>query len=210
MKPELSSVAVAVSLSRVVTSGTWTWVGPFETVSVTVEPIGAIVFPPGSSPRTVSFGSFEARSTRVTLKPFAFSVDSACAYGIPTTGGTAIDAGPFETLIRTFEPRTTRVPGPGDCAITVFTGFSELTSWTSGSRPTFAIAAAASVADCPRTSGTAVLGAPVETKIVTWLPLSIRLPGAGSCRKTMPMSAAPLGWRRTTGLRPAPRICPTA
>ena len=36
----LVNVEVAVCLSRLVTSGTWTLVGPFETVRVTFEPSG--------------------------------------------------------------------------------------------------------------------------------------------------------------------------
>ena len=149
-------------------------------------------------------------SVRFTWNPFASSVEAASAYGSPTTGGTPIWAGPFETLIRTFDPRTTFSPGAGACAMTVFTSFSELISWTSGVSPAFAIVAAASVADRPRTSGTVVFALPVDTKIETWLPLSILFPGDGSCRKTNPIAVAPLGRRWTSGFRPALRICATA
>src|SRR5205085_3065551 len=166
------------------TPGTRVVFGPFDTASVTVEPFGATVFAPRSSLSTVSAASFEALFTRSTAKPFAFSTELACAYGWPTTGGTATSAGPFETLIRTFDPFTTFTPGAGDWATTVFTSFVELTSWTSGSRPAEASAAAASVASLVRTSGTTTFALPVETKIVTKLPFAVLSPEDGSWSKT--------------------------
>src|SRR5205823_11884585 len=51
-KPESFRVDTAVSLSSVVTGGTGFFVGPFETVRVMVEPLGAVVFAPGFSLRT--------------------------------------------------------------------------------------------------------------------------------------------------------------
>ena len=46
-KPESSSVATAVSWSSEVTSGTAAVVGPRETVSVIVAPLGAVSPPAG-------------------------------------------------------------------------------------------------------------------------------------------------------------------
>ena len=67
---------------------------------------------------------------RATPKPARCSSDAAWSYGSPTTFGTATGFGPFETLIRTWVPSTTTVPAPGDCAVTVPSSRSELTSTT--------------------------------------------------------------------------------
>src|SRR2546421_590889 len=193
-----------------VTSGTCVVFGPLETASVIVEPSGASVFPPGSWLSTIPAASFESWSFRFTANPLAWSSELACAKGKPTTGGTPMVGGPFETLIRTFDPFTTFRPGFGACATTVFTSFAELTSWTSGFRPAEAIAAAASVADLPRTSGTTTFAGPVETKIVTAFPLSILFPAPGAWSKTKVGGCAVDGWRLISGFRPAFRIAARA
>src|SRR5919202_6533452 len=206
LKPDCLRIEEAVFWSSVVTSGTAVVFGPFDTVSVTVEPLGANVLPFGSWSVTVPEGSFESLSTRSTRKPFAWSSELACAKGMPTTGGTATGAGPLETLIRTFEPFTTFTPGPGACATTVPGSLSEYTSWASGLSPTDAIAAAASVELSPRTSGTRTFAAPVETKIVTELPLGVLFPCDGSWSNTNVGGCAVDGRRTMWALRPAPTI----
>ena len=66
-------VAVAAVSSRLVTSGTGVVDGPFDTVSVTVEPGGAAMPPAGSCAITVPVGWFESTSLRATSKPCAWS-----------------------------------------------------------------------------------------------------------------------------------------
>ena len=51
--------------------------------------------------------------------------------------------------------------------MTVFSGSFELTSWTSGCSFAAVSAATASSRERPRTSGTSVVGGPVDTNIVT-------------------------------------------
>jgi hypothetical protein len=69
LKPEASRVALAVSGSWFVTSGTSEAVGPFEIVSVTVEPFAAEEPGAGVSASTVFAGWLESIGVVVTLKP---------------------------------------------------------------------------------------------------------------------------------------------
>ena len=55
-KPDACNVCSAEPTSRLVTSGTVEVFGPFETVSLTVEPFPADPPPTGSWPITVFFG----------------------------------------------------------------------------------------------------------------------------------------------------------
>src|SRR5207247_4600649 len=123
LKPEPSSVARAVSTSWLVTSGTPLVFGPFETCRVTVVPLVAKDPPPGDWPTTVSFGWSESTCCGGPMaKPAPCSTETADGYGCPTTLGTAIGFGPFETLMRTDEPSTRTVPALGSCAVTVCPG----------------------------------------------------------------------------------------
>src|SRR2546430_3656795 len=115
LKPEFFSVCFAEPSSKVVTSGTAVVVGPFETVNVIVEPFGCSVSPAGLCPVTVPFGSFDSCCTGgATAKPAPWRAEIADSTGCPITGGTATGATPFETLIRTTVPSTTREPGRRD------------------------------------------------------------------------------------------------
>src|SRR6266581_433858 len=129
---------------------------------------------------TVFWGWSDSAYVGSTLNPRALSVEVACAIGSPMTFGTATGVGPFDTLIRTFVPWTTFVPGDGSCAVTTFGFAPPGTPCSSGTRFAALSAATASVELCPRTSGTATFGLPVETQIVTSLPFACRLPGFGS------------------------------
>ena len=76
-KPAERSVAVAVSWSRSVTSGTAVVEGPLETLRVTVDPLGAALFADGLWLTTVSAGSFDCTSWRLTAKPRLWSSANA-------------------------------------------------------------------------------------------------------------------------------------
>ncbi len=132
-----------------------------------VAPFGAVSPPAGDWSMTVPAGWFESASRRATAKPAPWSCASADSYGWPSTDGTPIGFGPAETLILTVVPSSTTSPGFGSCAITVFCGSFELTSWTSGFSFAAVSAATASSRERPRTSGTSVVGGPVETNSVT-------------------------------------------
>src|SRR5205807_9899529 len=127
----------------------------------------------------VPFGSFESTSRRPTANPAPCSCEAACWYGRPITGGTATGARPFETLILTVVPSITFVPAFGACAVTVPAGCDEWISTTFGWSCRAASAAAASVDECPTTFGTIHFRLPVETVIVTVLPLSSFSPADG-------------------------------
>ena len=181
LKPEASSVDRAVASSDDVTSGIDVVVGPFETVSVTVEPLAASELPFGSWPTTTSFGWSSSTSRRATAKPAPWSCDAAWSYRSPTTDGTATGFGPFETLMRTVEPSITTVPPLGACAVTIPGSSSEETSTTFGSSPAFVSASTASSRRAPTTSGTFTFAFPVETRTVTIDPFVRRVPAPGSC-----------------------------
>src|SRR5919201_1553396 len=128
LKPAASSVSRADCSSWLVTSGTVMLVGPFETLSVIVEPGGAE--PLGSSFTTVFFGCSLWTSCRATAKPAFWSSELARSNCMPTTFGTVTAAGPLDTLILTRLFLTTVVPPTGDCAVTVPTALFEGTRTT--------------------------------------------------------------------------------
>ena len=179
LKPELRSVAIASARLKLVTSGTADSFGPFDTKTVIVAPFEASVFAGGSIWTTTPFGSFDSTSRRATAKPAPWSVPAACSYGTPTTGGTAMGFGPCETLIRTVSPLTSRVPAFGNWPVTVPDSLSELIRCTLAFSPRSVSAATASVACWPITPGTVTFGLPLDTRMTTVLPLSMRSPGAG-------------------------------
>src|SRR5204862_2901453 len=110
----------------------WLVFGPFETLSLIVEPFGWNEPADGFSPTTVSFGSFESTSVRATAKPEACSSELACSNGSPITDGTPTGATPFETLIRTTVPWTTFEPAFGNWPVTSPDGLSEWISTSFG------------------------------------------------------------------------------
>src|SRR5690242_7182382 len=177
---EAFSVDTATSRPSAVTSGTWLVVGPLETLSVIVEPFGWKLPADGLSPTTVSFGWSESTSFRATANPAACSSELACSNGSPITEGTPTGATPFETLIRTTVPSTTFAPAFGNWPVTWPDGLSEWISTTFGFSCTDARAAVASVACLPTTLGTTDFALPVETRIVTGLPLSVCVLADGS------------------------------
>jgi hypothetical protein len=100
---------------------------------------------------------------------------------MPTTFGTGIGLGPLETLIRTCVPSTTISPAFGACAVTELTSSPELISTTRKRKFASRSAATASSRLRPTTLGTCTFGLPLETKMVTKLPRSMRTGGSGSC-----------------------------
>ena len=108
-----------------VTSGTWVVAGPFETESVIFVPRGTLVPCCGLSATTVPLAMSDWMSSRPTVKPWPSSADFAFAYGCPVTSGTGTGFAPRETLMRTFEPLTTRSPGDGNSPVTVSAGCGE-------------------------------------------------------------------------------------
>ena len=78
-----------------------------------------------------------------------------------------IGFGPLETFTRTDEPSISSVPAFGSVAVTVFTDWSEFTWTTFASSPALTSVETAASLLWPTTSGTRVLGGPLETTIVT-------------------------------------------
>ena len=76
-----------------------------------------------------------------------------------------------------------------------------------GCSPAFTRSACAFVHDSPLTAGTVTFGGPVETQSVTVPPLSIFVPGLGSCLKTIPFLYLSFGPLFTDETRPAALIC---
>src|SRR6266550_2376410 len=162
-KPEALSVACASFCVSVVTSGTVEVVGPFDTMTVIVVPGGWSVPGPGLVLTTVSFGASDFTSLRKTANPLPRRIEFAESNVEPTTFGTAIGFGPFETLRLTCVPCFTDKPAVGDCEITCPWGLSDsvgmalpfsFASWRSDS---------ALSSGSPTTLGTSVLGGPSET-----------------------------------------------
>ena len=147
---------------------------------------------------------------RDTTKPARCSSEAAWSYGRPTTFGTFTGRGPFDTLTRTCVPSTTTVPALGDCAVTVPSSRSELTSTTCAISPERVISATASATDWPTTLGIATSGLPEETSMRTTSPSSTRVPSVGVWEKTTPSSTSELDTGRTFGMSPASSICWTA
>src|SRR5215211_2362243 len=196
LNPASWSWAVADSSSWLVTSGTDTVAGPLETCRVTVEPRGAVSPSPGSWPTTTSAGCDDSTSSRATWNPDASRLARACSYGTPSTPGTVSGFGPLDTLMRIAVPSSTCSSALMLCAVTWFTGAPELMKTTFGSSfASFSVATAAST-DVPTTSGTVVIGGPVETQSVT-TPVcgSTFVPSSGSCWKTKFFGCSVLGSR---------------
>ena len=126
----------------------------------------------------------------------------------PTTDGTATGFGPFETLIRTFEPATSTVPGCGSCAVTVSAGWAELTP-TARVEPALRQLRDGFVGVLPTTSGTVTFGFPVETRIVTMLPSREARPRLGLLLVDVPRRTR-VRHRRTFASKPSSAIRPTA
>ncbi len=125
------------------------------------------------------------------------------------TFGTTTGAGPLATLTRTVDPLTAGLPGPGAVAVT-WPAVPPGTVCTSGVKPASLSAWTASPCDLPSRLGTSTIGLPVETQIVTSLPLATSLPSAGSCLKTSPAAVVSFVAVFTFGTRPIWAICATA
>jgi hypothetical protein len=164
LKPDATSWLRAVSMSVFSTFGTPVVCGPFDTVSVTVEPLDAKLPPAGCCSITMpAAAALESTSLRATAKPSACSCEAAESYELPRTSGIPIGLGPLETLIRTFVFSVTFTPPFGSCAMTVSAGWVEEILCTSATRFLRVSAATASLLESPTTFGTTTCGLPVET-----------------------------------------------
>ena len=83
-------------------------------------------------------------------------------------------------------PRFARVPGCGDCAITVPGGSDEATCFSVGARPRACNAFTASAAPSPVTSGIPTPGGPFDTTSFTAVPCATELPSCGDWSTTIP------------------------
>ena len=82
-------------------------------------------------------------------------------------------------------PFGTDCPAAGSVAVTT-SAVLPGTMYFTGCSPALTRSACAFVHDSPLTAGTVTFGGPVETQSVTVPPLSIFVPGLGSCLKTIP------------------------
>ena len=172
-----------------------------------VEPLLCWVPAAGVCPTTMPAAAASSTSSRATPNPMPWSADWALSNALPTTFGTVTGSGPFETLIRTVESTISSVPAFGACASTSFTGCNELTATTFAFSLAPTMSATASSRLLPTTSGTRVFGFPVETRIVTKFPRSVRSPGCGSWSITIPSFTSSSGSRMISSFRPASWIC---
>ena len=95
------------------TSGTVTWAGPLETMSVTFDPCAAWLLPDGLWSMTVPAAWFDWRACGVTVKPACCRVLVAVATSSPVTSGTVTWAGAATTLRVTVSPLDTLAGGFG-------------------------------------------------------------------------------------------------
>src|SRR5206468_18947 len=141
LKPLARRAARADFTSIPTTSGTCTCSGPFDTVIVTCEPFGTLVFATGLCDTTSFFGALSEKAwSTLTLKP--------------ETDGTSTSGGPPDTARAIVLPSATRSPAGGSCAATVPGFCSEATRCVLTSKPSLRSRSAACFELWPTTFGT--------------------------------------------------------
>ena len=118
-KPDDCSVCSAEPRSMLVTSGTVEVFGPFETVSVTTEPLPADAPAAGVWSITVFAGCVVSTKRRADLEARRLQRRASPGRSAGRRRSARRSAvGPFETLMRTVCPTGSFVPAGGSCAVT--------------------------------------------------------------------------------------------
>src|SRR5216117_1244683 len=180
---------------------------------VTVEPDEAELFPGGSWAATWPFlghSRLNCVSSEMTgWNPAFSSSDWAFPRDSQTTSGTVTCWGPDDTTMSTVEPLFTVCPGRGDWPMTSPGGAGSACGVTVPTfKPASVIAVLAASSVIPTRLGTSTCFGALPTVIVTVLPFSRSVSGAGLCVSTCFQSPG-LSLTRKTGstLKPAPFSC---
>src|SRR6266540_6307446 len=187
-RPRPSSLAVASAALSPSTFGMANDRGPFETTSVTADPLGSSVPTGGSVRMTWSLGtSTENSSDSVTVRPNPVSVAVTLAAGWPVTSGMVTGWGPRLTTMVTEALRSSFVAGSGLWPITVPWGAAS-SYWRVACtlNPPRRRAAFAACSVNPPTSGTESSSGPADSMTETADPFRNFAPGPGEVRITTP------------------------